>query len=276
MNIEKKKEISTLWRTTRISKKKLRIPTPSKRILSIFVFVVIAIYTVMTKLVFSKNGKTLFSSGNIFTFDNLMMLAVIVNLVIVLIITIFGHSIYSLNHYRLFRRLQAISSICKVIIFISAISTAIINLNEVTKEQYGIEYGQYLIGRITHPKETPSMLVNEGVIDTINTMKFSALVIAIISLVPVIIFFFKNYGMYVVLYYSIFLGGLFALPFLIYLNSRFFSTYRYDPEDENFVIQESYHLPFKWWHWVLIVLLEIAIIVGIVFGIKAIINSFAK
>ena len=273
MDIEQKKRISTLWKTTKISKKKLRIPTSSKRILSIFIFALIAVYTVLTKLIFSDSAKRAFSSNNIFTFDNLMMLAVIVNLVIVLIITIFGHSIYSLNHYRLFRRLQALSSICKVIIFISAITTAIINLNAITMEQYGITYGNYLVGRMLYPKQTPSILVSEDVIDIINTVKFSALIIAIISLIPVIIFFFKNYGIYLALYYSMFIGGFFVLPFLIYLSTRFFYEYRIDPEDENMVIRDLYRMPMKWWHWMLIVLFEILVIVGIVFGVMAIIKA---
>ncbi len=267
MTLEEKKRKGKLVRSMRMSKQSLRIPTKQKRINSVVIFAITAIYTIFTKIVFSKTKGNFFATGQIFTFDNLMMLAVIINLVVVLVITVFGNSIYSLNHYRAFRRLQALSSICKLIIFGSAIATALTNLNEVTMEAYGITFGDYLSERISNITTTPSILVNDGVINILNTAKYVSLLIAIISIFPAIFFFFKSYG-FIFLFFALIYSGLFFLaPFFIYTDSRNFVEYVPDPKDEDYVIKNFWKLPSIWWHKFVIAVVEIFLIAIVVFFI---------
>ena len=272
MTIAEKKQYATLARTQHVSKRSLHIYGKKRRIFSIVFFLITAAYTVGNKFLFTPQGVRFIDFANLFTPENIMLLATVINLVVLLVINFFGNSIYSLNHYVMFRRLKFISSVCKLVIFISAITAAVSSLNALTQEYFGLNLGTYWFGRISHTVKE-SIVNYNGKIDITVVLKYASLIIAIVTIIPVAIFFLKTYFQMFIFFIMCFSIAVFALPFVFYFLSRSFKEYAPDDKNEKYVYKYTYRLPIKGWH---IALLFIGEIVFVALVVLIIINSIYR
>lgn len=269
LTLEEKKEKATLARTYHVSKRSLHIYGKKRRIFAIVVFLLSALYTIANKFIFTPKGARFIDFANLFTPENIMLLATLINLVVLLVINFWGNSIYSLNHYVMFRRLRFVSALCKIVIFVSAITAGITSLNALTQQQFGVNLGTYWYGKITHVING-SIMTPDGKFDITVLLKYISLAIAIITIIPVIWFFLKNYLKIFAFFIMCTSIAAFALPFVIYFLSRSFYEYIPDEKNEKYVYKRVWRLPIKGWHIFLLFLGEavfVALVVLIVINI---------
>ena len=98
MTLEEKKEQGVLFKTLHVTKKSLHIYTKKRRMFSLVVFFLTAIYTVANKFLFTPQGVRFIDFDHLFVLENLMLLVTLVNLVVLLIISFFGNSIYAVTY----------------------------------------------------------------------------------------------------------------------------------------------------------------------------------
>ena len=275
MTLEEKKEKAILAKTLHVSKRSLHIYGKKRRIFGIVTFLFSAIFTIFNKFIFTPQGARFINFANLFTPENIMLLATLINLIVLLVITFWGHSVYSLNHYVMFRRLKFVSSICKLVIFISAIVAGVTALNALTQEYFGINLGTYWFGRINHSIKE-SIITYTGSTNLTVVLQYVSLVIAIVTIVPIIFFFLATYGKYFIFFMMCFSAAAFALPFVIYFLSRSFNEYVPDEQNDKYVYKNVWRLPVKGWHISLVFLGEVVFVVLVVLIIINIVTGTAK
>ena len=232
MTIEEKIQDSTVIATSKVSKKRLGLPTKKKKINEIVIFGLTAVYTILFKFIFSGS---FIDFNNLWTLDNLMLLAILVNLVLVGVMKITGSTIFALNHYNLYSLFKWISMACKALIFSVGISVAYTALNEISISTYGLEYFKMALSIMPHQ----SLIVIEGFFYPDNLAKTIALIIPLVSMIPVIIFFITKYP-------KIWLFVMFVTPLVIlipqlaYIWSRNFVVYSVDESDDTKLIKTRY------------------------------------
>ena len=275
LTLAEKKEKATLARTYHVTKRSLHIYGKKRRIFAIVLFLFSAIYTIANKFIFTPKGARFIDFANLFTPENIMLLATLINLIVLLVINFWGNSIYSLNHYVMFRRLRFISSLCKVVIFVSAITAGITSLNAMTQNQFGVNLGTYLYGKMTHVING-SILTPDGKFDITVLLKYISLAIAIITIIPVLWFFLSNYFKMFLFFMVLGSAAAFALPFVLYFLSRSFYEYIPDENNEKYVYKKVWRLPIKGWHIFLLFLGEAIFVALVVLIIINIITGTVK
>ncbi len=101
------------------------VMSAEKRKKSVIAFILIAIYTILTKFIF----KTIDS------FD-IMYVVLIANLVFLFILKLISNSLFKLNHFNLYQVVFFLSRVCKLIIFISTFLASTAYFNEFFKNYY--------------------------------------------------------------------------------------------------------------------------------------------
>lgn len=124
MTYQEQLKNSEVIKTGIIPKSYFNLLSPKKRLRSLITFLLIALYTILTKIVFKANG-----------FD-IIYVVLIVNLISLFILKIISNSIFSLNHINTYNFVFFISRVCKLIIFISVYITSSIYFMEFFKNYY--------------------------------------------------------------------------------------------------------------------------------------------
>ena len=275
MTLEEKKEKAILAKTYHVTKRSLHIYGRKRRIFAVVTFLFSAIFTIFNKFVFTPKGARFIDFANLFTPENIMLLATLINLIVLLVITFWGHSVYSLNHYVMFRRLKFVSSLCKLVVFISAIVAGVTALNALTQQYFGINLGTYWFGRMNHSIKE-SIITYTGSTNLTAILQYISLFIAIVTIIPVIFFFLATYGKYFLLFLMFFSSAAFALPFVIYFLSRSFYEYVPDKENDKYVYKNVWRLPVKGWHITLVFLGELVFVALVVLIVINIVTGTAK
>ena len=113
MTYREKLKNSTVVKTGLIHKSYFRLMKPEKRLKTVVVFLLLALYTILTKFVFKTIEK----------FD-IMYVILIINLISLFVLRLIAHSVFSLNHIRLYKAVFFINRVCKLVIFSTAFVTS--------------------------------------------------------------------------------------------------------------------------------------------------------
>lgn len=124
MTYQEQLKNSEVIKTGIIPKSYFNLLSPKKRLWSLITFLLIALYTVLTKIVFRAHG-----------FD-IIYIVLIVNLISLFILKMISNSIFSLNHFNTYIFVFFISRVCKLIIFISVYITSTVYFMEFFKNYY--------------------------------------------------------------------------------------------------------------------------------------------
>lgn len=115
MTYREKLKNSTVVKTGLIHKSYFGLMNPKKRLKTVIVFLLLALYTVLTKFVFKTIEK----------FD-IMYVVLIVNLISLFILRLIAHSVFSLNHIKMYKFVFFINRVCKLVIFLTTFVTSTI------------------------------------------------------------------------------------------------------------------------------------------------------
>lgn len=219
MTFQQKIDDSIIIRTGKIYYKHMNFLTASQRLRSLFMFFMLALYTVFTKIIL-KN----------YEFD-ILVLANIVSLISMLFIKITTRTIFALNHYKLFSFIVFINKVARLVIFIYA---AILYYNALTVALYEL-YDMELF-ELVYILFTKTYLAGEYFREL-----FFAMPIEVISFCFTVIVFIPSFFYFFALNLKIIMSVLvWFIPIvniILLFNWLFRGTYifyEYKKEDENF------------------------------------------
>lgn len=184
MTLKEKLENSIILDKRCVSMKSLHILTKKQRTLSLVMFVFMCAYTIYSKCILKDN------------FLNISFLFVALNLITLCILKFISNSTFALNHHYTNSFIVFLNKVCKLVIFILAISGYVTFFNEYLGENEGINLNGFfnLIFKDT-----------ERVGDIFWTLFFKD--VRLISCLVTIVLFIPNFIYFFILYIKFYLIG---------------------------------------------------------------------
>lgn len=266
MTYKEKLESSEIIESERIHYKVLNLLNNKQRFRAIIFVLLIAIYTIYTKIVL-KN----------FSFD-ILIISNIVGIVTMIYIKSTSHSLYALNHHKMYSYMLFFNKLSKLVIFIFSALMYYESINNALINYYDMTFVELIYYFMLYIGSSDSTFLNI-IADFYYKYEFIHLVSFVISIILFIPSFFYFLFFVIKSYFSIFALTIPFVNIIVILRWLFKDNtifYEYTKENDTFYIKNKrkfkcfgYNLLFF-----LLKLVLIAIIVGVIFLIIYVVSNY--
>lgn len=227
MTLDQKLEKSKVLKTSRRTLKQLKILSGKQRILSLVVFILMAFYTIYTKIILGLKSFEILS------------LFIIFNLITLLILKIMSKNTIALNHQYLYRATIFINKLCKVVLFTVSLFDYYYYFNDYLLEHYSLSFADYIL-LLFGGSERVEVIFLEVLKKDIKLISFLFSIIVFIPTMLYFIFFVIKY--YLLLFVMLLAASIPVLNIVfcliwIFHNNNIFYYYSFDKEHNEVIVE---------------------------------------